>query len=98
MLASSEGHSRDYTGDADDFFVLVPEEQLTHLSTWAGEKTENLIRADILFYTTHNGGAVFSVGSITFCGSLPVNNYNNNISKMLFNVIARFLDPAPDFP
>ena len=31
VLARSEGHSRDYTGDAEDFFVLVPEEQLTQI-------------------------------------------------------------------
>ena len=97
ILASSEGHNRDYTGNAEDFFVLVPEEQLTHLVTWPGEKIENLIRADIIFYQTSNGGAVFSVGSITFCGSLPNNNYKNNISKLLSNVIERFLEPNADF-
>jgi len=36
------------------------------------------------------GGEVFSVGSITFCGSLPVNDYNNDISRILDNVIRRF--------
>ncbi len=97
ILASSEGHSRDFIGDKDDFFVLVPEEHLTHLTTWPGDTTDNLIRADMVFYTTQNGGAIFSVGSITFCGSLPTNNYNNNISKLLSNVISRFLDPDPNF-
>ena len=97
VLASSEGHSRDYTGDEEDFFVLVPEEQLTHMGTWPGDSIKNLIRADMVFYQTANGGAVFSVGSITFCGSLPCNDYNNNISKLLRNVIERFLDPNPDF-
>jgi len=28
---------------------------------------------------------------------LPCNDYNNNISKLLRNVIERFLDPNPDF-
>ena len=93
ILASSEGHSRDFTGDKDDFFVLVPEEQLTHLVTWPGDDIDSLIRADIVLFSTANGGAVFSVGSITFCGSLPTNNYNNNISQLLFNVVTKFLDP-----
>ena len=97
ILASSEGHSQDYTGEKENFFVLVPEEQLTHTGTWSGDSIKNLIRADMIFYETGKGGAVFSVGSITFCGSLPFNNYNNNISKLLRNVIERFLDPNPNF-
>jgi len=36
VLASSEGHSRDYTLDEEGFFVLVHEEQLTHTGTWPG--------------------------------------------------------------
>ncbi len=36
------------------------------------------------------GGAVFSVGSITFCGSLSHANYANPISRMLENVLTRF--------
>jgi N,N-dimethylformamidase len=97
VLASSRGHSRDYEQDAQDFFVLVPEEQLTHQTTWPGTAKEELIRADMLFYETAKGGAVFSVGSITFCGSLPSNGYDNNISTMMRNLLDRFLDPNPDF-
>lgn len=40
------------------------------------------------------GGAVFSVGSITFCGSLLVDGGNNNVSVLLRNVLTQFLDPA----
>ena len=97
ILATSEGHSRDYTDEKENFFILVPEEQLTHMGTWSGDAINNLIRADMIFFETSKGGAVFSVGSITFCGSLPYNNYNNNISKLLINVIKRFLDPNPNF-
>ena len=49
-----------------------------------------MIRADIVYFETTAGGAVFSVGSITFCGSLSHNN-QNNISRMLENVLRRFL-------
>lgn len=89
ILARSTGHS--------DNFVLVPEEHLTHQATWAGEDQKDLIRAEIVFFETGNGGAVFSVGSITFCGSLFHNNYDNSISRLLENVINRFLDPDPYF-
>jgi N,N-dimethylformamidase len=67
---------------------VVPEELLTHVTTVRGEA---LIRADIVYFETTAGGAVFSVGSITFCGSLSHNNYQNNISQMLENVLRRFL-------
>jgi N,N-dimethylformamidase len=36
------------------------------------------------------GGAVFAVGSITFCGSLSHNRYHNNVSRILRNVLDRF--------
>ena len=82
-LASSEGH--------DDSFVLVPEDILTHHDTWPHKPIKDLIRADIVYFETAKGGGVFSVGSITFCGSLPHNNCENNISKMIENVIRKFL-------
>ena len=85
MVASSEGHN-------PDTFVLVPEEHLTHTATWSGEPPQDLIRADMVFFETPAGGAVFSTGSITFCGSLPHNGYDNSISKILANVLDRFLD------
>lgn len=86
ILASSEGHS--------DAFVLVPEEQLTHITNWAGEPVEHLLRADMTYFELPGGGAVFSTGSITFCGSLPHNDFDNNISKLLENVMRRFLAKA----
>jgi hypothetical protein len=33
------------------------------------------------------------VGSITFCGSLSHNRYDNNVSRILRNVIERFRKP-----
>jgi N,N-dimethylformamidase len=38
-----------------------------------------------------NGGAVFSVGSINWCGSLPTNDYDNNVSRVTENVLRRFM-------
>jgi N,N-dimethylformamidase len=82
ILARSEGHQR--------HFVVVPEELLTHVTTLTGERPRDLIRAEIVYFETVVGGAVFSTGSITFCGSLSHNNYDNNISRMLENVLRRF--------
>ena len=74
----------------DDTFMLVPEEILNHYGNRPGLPAEELIRSEIVFFETPNGGAVFSVGSITFCGSLPHNDFDNNISRMLDNVLRRF--------
>ena len=84
VLATSEGHG--------NHFGLVPEDILmTNMLAWNGEPYDDLIRADIVYFDTPNGGAVFSVGSITYCGSLPYNKCKNNISRMTANVINRFL-------
>jgi N,N-dimethylformamidase len=92
VVASSENHPPEAP------WVLVPEEQLTHLMTWPGKPAKELIRADLTFFETAGGkGAVFSTGSITFCGSLPANGGDNNVSRLMRNVLDRFLDPAP-FP
>ena len=61
-----------------------------------GEDFNDLIRADIVYFETGEDetgrrGAVFSVGSITFCGALPVNDCENNVSTMVANVLERFL-------
>jgi N,N-dimethylformamidase len=51
-----------------------------------------LVRADIVFFETPAGGAVFSVGSISWFGALARNNFDNDISKVTENVLRRFLD------
>jgi N,N-dimethylformamidase len=63
---------------------------LSNLATVTGERPEALIRAEIVYFETLSGGVVFSTGSITFCGALSHNNYDNNISRMLENVLQRF--------
>jgi N,N-dimethylformamidase len=52
----------------------VNEERRDH--TWPGTR-EDLIRSDVTFFETPNGGAVFSVGSMNFIGALPVDGYAN---------------------
>jgi N,N-dimethylformamidase len=79
ILASSEGHGDD--------FILVPEEQLTHITNWAGEPVRDLLRADMIYFDLPEGGSVFSVGSITFCGSLLENGCDNNVSHILRNIV-----------
>ncbi|MGH7316461.1 MAG: N,N-dimethylformamidase beta subunit family domain-containing protein, partial [Candidatus Rokuibacteriota bacterium] len=82
VVASSEGHGPS--------FIVVPEELLSHIATVSGEKPARLLRADMTYAELPGGGAVFAVGSITFCGSLSHNRYDNNVSRILRNVLDRF--------
>ena len=38
---------------------------------------------------------MFSTGSIAWCGSLAHDGYDNNVSRITANVLARFSDPTP---
>lgn len=75
----------------EEDFVLVPEEQLTHITNLQGSPEDEILRADMIWLETPSGGRVFSVGSITFCGSLPWNGFENNVSTLLGNVLGRVL-------
>lgn len=90
ILARSEGHQA--------HFVAVPEELLSHVNTVTGERPADLIRAEIVLFETEGGGAVFATGSITFCGSLSHNGYDNDVSRLLGNVLRRFSLPRAATP
>jgi N,N-dimethylformamidase len=71
-------------------FLTVLEELLSNTVTVNGEKVEDLARGEIVYFDTPSGGAVFSVGSITFCGSLWRNGFEGPVSRLLENVVRRF--------
>ena len=72
-------------------FVTVPEELLSHVTTISGEKADALKRAEIVYFTTPGGGAVFAVGSITWCGSLWRDGaFQGPVSRIMENVLRRF--------
>ncbi|MFP6682510.1 MAG: N,N-dimethylformamidase beta subunit family domain-containing protein, partial [Gammaproteobacteria bacterium] len=54
-----------------------------------------VVRADLVFFETPAGGAVFSVGSISWFGSLARAGYDNDVAKVTENVLRRFADPTP---
>jgi hypothetical protein len=61
VLASSENHT--------DLTLVVTEEVNVMTPDLSGSQNE-LVRADVAFFDTPAGGAVFSVGSIAWCGAL----------------------------
>lgn len=83
VLASSENHT--------DVYLVVCEEILINHPGLCGQESE-LVRADMVFYETPAGGAVFSTSSIAWGGSLSHNGYSNSVSRITANVLTRFLD------
>ena len=75
-------------------YLIVPEEFL-ETAPGLGAEENAIARADMVFFTMPDDGAVFSVGSIAWAGSLSHNGYRNNVSQITGNVLRRFLDPKP---
>ena len=75
-------------------YLTVPEE-FYHLTADINGETSPLVRADMVFFETPSGGAVFSSGSISWCDGLCHNGYDNNVARITGNVLRRFLDPEP---
>lgn len=76
--------------------LLSVEEFITTTRGLDGDQNAN-VRADVVFFETPNGGAVWSTGSIAWATSLLHDGCDNNVSRMTRNVLGRFLDPTP-FP
>lgn len=86
VLASSRCHT--------DVYLQTPEDMLDPTPDMSGTQSE-LIRADMVFFETANGGGVFSTSSIAWAGSLSHAGYDNNVARISTNVLRRFVDPAP---
>lgn len=86
VVASSEQHSNLYTIMTRGVLDAVPDPR---------PDAPSPIRADMVFFETPGGGAVFSVGSIAWSGSLAHAGYDNSVSRITENVIRRFADPRP---
>jgi N,N-dimethylformamidase len=82
VLASSENHPAEYCVGISVLSYQTPEEQA------------HSVRADVTYYEAPAGGAVFAAGSMCWCTSLPVNNYDNNVSRITANVLRKFLHAA----
>lgn len=86
ILAKSVEHS--------NTFLLTPEELLAGFPGLDAIESDRC-RAELVFFETPAGGAVFSTGSIGWAASLSHNHYDNNVSRLTRNVLRRFLDPEP---
>ena len=57
-----------------------------------GGTEAEIIRADMVYFETPRGGAVFSTGSIAWAGSLSHDWYDNDVARITTNVLTRFLE------
>ena len=86
VLASSERYT--------DVYLMTPEDMLDPVPGLGGTEAD-IIRSDMVFFETPNGGAVFSTGSIAWAGSMAWNGYNNHVAVITSNVLRSFLNPKP---
>ncbi len=84
VVAASEGHGPTFETTFEE--LLLPGVFDGAPRPYGG------IRSNIVYGLAENGGGLFSVGSITFCGSLSHNGYDNNVSRLLENCLRRFLE------
>jgi N,N-dimethylformamidase len=77
VLASSQQHS--------DFYQLAVEDTF-FVHAGLGGSTCPDVRSDMVLVEQASGGAVFSASSICFTGCLPINDFENNVSRLLRNV------------
>ena len=75
--------------DFSDSYQHVVEEIMMSNSR-QGATVNELVRADMVMVPYPQGGAVFSVGSIAWCGSLSVDDYGSDVSKVTRNVLDAF--------
>lgn len=86
VLATSTGHP--------DAFGIMPEcVGFPIVGGTLGSQTRE-IRSDLVYYDTHAGGAVLSVGSINWFNSLAWDGYENNVARFTENVLREFIRRA----
>jgi N,N-dimethylformamidase len=83
VLATATGFSRAY--GLDPVEVALPD------GCYDGE-TSAKVRCDLVILPKPNDGAVFSTGSIAWCGSLLVNKGENAVSQLTRNVLRTFVE------
>ena len=75
--------------------MLEVKENISLTLPYMGGDLDESVRADILYFKTSSDGAVFSTSSIAWCGALSHNNYDNNVSRIMKNVVDMFTSDTP---
>jgi N,N-dimethylformamidase len=86
LLASSEPFTDNYPLVQEEVYFMTP---------GLGGTQNPHVRADVVYFTTANQGAVFATGSIAWGSALPMGNYQNAVSRITKNIIDAFMVPGP---
>ena len=73
-----------------DVYLRVVEDAEVTIADVTGSKSPD-VRSDVVLRTYPGGGAVFSVGSCSWAGSLSHNGYDNDIYRVTDNVLSAFV-------
>lgn len=84
IVATSAGLHRSMLRAKEELFLTEPTTQ----------RDDNM-RADMTFFETAAGGAVFSTGTISWASALAHKGYDNAVARITGNVLRRFADPKP---
>ena len=83
VVASACEFSHAYQGAVED---------VTTADSCQGGPDSPLVRSDVVYFETSSGGAVFSVGSIAWCGALREGGAETPVGRMTGHIlIVRFL-------
>ena len=85
ILASSEPFTDNYPLVQEEIYFMTP---------GLGGTQHPWVRADLVYFTTPQGGAVFSTGSIAWGSALPIGDFNNPVSRLTKNVLDGFIRPG----
>jgi len=81
--------------DFTDRYQVAIEDQLVSTPNTGGSQTP-LVRSDMVYFEGPKGGAVFSVGSISWCSCLSYNGADNTVSRITENVLRHFSADNPE--
>lgn len=87
VLATSTPLGREYQ--------LVIEDQTLTLPDQDGIGRPEAVRSDVVYFPIPGGGAVFSVGSIACAGAIAWNGFDNDLARLVSNVLRRFALGTP---
>jgi N,N-dimethylformamidase len=86
LVAATSGHS--------DNYPLVSEE-VTYAFPGRGGTQDAQVRGDMIWFTTPNNGACFAAGSIAWSQALPCKGGENNVARIMRNVLNAVLSDGP---
>jgi N,N-dimethylformamidase len=88
IVATSQAHSKYYKGVLEDLLMLR--------DGLGGDENPD-VRSDIVCYPVPGGGAVFSVGSISWAGAMALDDFDNPVARVTTNVLRRFVAAGDPF-